>query len=74
MLWLARLAGWTSWACPPAAPIQRRPPQTLTLPRLLTGERVLPGLVAGMGQGGSLGRSMRFRFPDDARDLEAPDG
>jgi hypothetical protein len=46
----------------------------LVLPRLLTGERLTAAELADMGHGGVLGPEMRFRFPDYARDLGAPEG
>jgi hypothetical protein len=44
----------------------------LVLPRLLTGERLSADTLADLGHGGLLGKEMRFRFPDYARDLESP--
>jgi hypothetical protein len=44
----------------------------LVLPRLLTGERVTADTLADLGHGGLLGKEMRFRLPDYARDLDAP--
>jgi hypothetical protein len=45
----------------------------LVLPRLLTGEQVTSDTLADLGHGGLLGPEMRFRFPDYARNLEAPE-
>src|ERR1019366_3152603 len=59
---------------PPRGAYSKATAADLILPRLLTGERVSRGLVAGLGHGGVLGRSMRFRFPGYARELDAPDG
>ncbi|MGH2464191.1 MAG: molybdopterin-binding protein, partial [Candidatus Limnocylindrales bacterium] len=74
MLWLARLGRVDILGLPTCGAYSRATAADLILPRLLTGERVSRGLVAGLGHGGVLGRSMRFRFPAYARDLEAPDG
>ena len=46
----------------------------LLLPRLLTGEPPTERTVSRLGHGGILTRSMRFRFPRYARELDAPDG
>ena len=46
----------------------------LLLPRLLSGERASAATVARLGVGGILTRSMRFRFPAYARELDAPEG
>ena len=74
MLWLARLGRVDILGLPTCGAYSKATAADLILPRLLTGERVSRGLVAGLGQGGVLGRSMRFRFPAYARDLDAPDG
>jgi len=74
MLWLARLGPVDILGLPTCGAYSRATAGDLILPRLLTGERVSRGLVAGLGHGGVLGRSMRFRFPAYARDLDAPDG
>ena len=74
MLWLARLGPVDILGLPTCGAYSKATAADLVLPRLLTGERVSRGLVAGLGHGGILGRSMRFRFPAYARDLDAPDG
>jgi Probable molybdopterin binding domain len=74
MLWLARLGRVDILGLPTCGAYSKATAADLILPRLLTGERVSRGLVAGIGHGGVLNRSMRFRFPAYARELEAPDG
>ena len=74
MLWLARLGRADVLGLPTCGAYSKATAADLILPRLLTGERVSRGLVAGLGHGGVLSRTMRFRFPDYARDLDAPDG
>jgi molybdenum cofactor cytidylyltransferase len=74
MLWLARLGRVDILGLPTCGAYSKATAADLILPRLLTGERVSRGLVAGLGHGGVLDHSMRFRFPAYARDLEAPDG
>ena len=74
MLWLARLGRVDILGLPTCGAYSKATAADLILPRLLTGERVSRGLVAGLGQGGVLGHAMRFRFPAYARDLEPPDG
>jgi hypothetical protein len=74
MLWLARLGRLDVLGLPTCGAYSKATAADLVLPRLLTGERVSRSLVAGLGHGGILSRSMRFRFPDYARDLDEPDG
>lgn len=74
MLWLARIGRTDVLGLPTCGAYSKATAADLILPRLLTGERVSRGLVAGLGHGGVLGRSMRFRFPAYARELDAPDG
>ncbi|MGH2512894.1 MAG: molybdopterin-binding protein, partial [Candidatus Limnocylindrales bacterium] len=74
MLWLARLGSADILGLPTCGAYSKATAADLVLPRLLTGERVSRGLVAGLGHGGVLSRSMRFRFAAYARQLEAPDG
>lgn len=74
MLWLGRLGRVDILGLPTCGAYSKATAADLVLPRLLTGERVSRGLVAGLGHGGVLTRSMRFRFPAYARDLDAPDG
>ncbi len=64
MLWLARLGRVDVLGLPTCGAYSKATAADLILPRLLTGERVSRGLVAGLGHGGILTRSMRFRFPD----------
>ena len=74
MLWLARLGRVDILGLPTCGAYSKATAVDLLLPRLLTGERVSRGLVASLGHGGILTRSMRFRFPAYARELDAPDG
>jgi Probable molybdopterin binding domain len=74
MLWLARLGRVDVLGLPTCGAYSKATAADLILPRLLTGERASRGLVAGLGHGGVLARSMRFRFPAYARELDAPDG
>ena len=46
----------------------------LLIPRLLSGDPPTPATVAKLGHGGILTRSMRFRFPAYALNLDAPEG
>jgi molybdopterin biosynthesis enzyme len=74
MLWLARIGRTAVLGLPTCGAYSKATAADLVLPRLLTGERPGPGLVAGLGHGGLLTRDQRFRFPRYARELEAPDG
>lgn len=74
MLWLARIGRTAILGLPTCGAYSKATAADLVLPRLLTGERPGPGLVAGLGHGGLLTRDQRFRFPPYARDLDAPDG
>jgi hypothetical protein len=74
MLWLARLGRTAVLGLPTCGAYSKATAADLVLPRLLTGERPGPGLVAGLGHGGLLTRDQRFRFPRYARELDAPDG
>jgi hypothetical protein len=73
MIWLALLGGTTLLGLPQCGMFSMATAADLVLPRLLTGERVTAETLADLGHGGLLGREMRFRFPDYARDLEAPE-
>ncbi|MBL8978997.1 MAG: hypothetical protein JNM53_11320 [Gemmatimonadetes bacterium] len=73
MIWLARLGETTLLGLPQCGMFSMATAADLVLPRLLTGERVTADTLADLGHGGMLGREMRFRFPDYARDLEAPE-
>jgi hypothetical protein len=72
MIWLASLAGTTILGLPQCGMFSMATAADLVLPRLLTGEAITPDLLADLGHGGLLGKEMRFRFPDYARDLESP--
>jgi hypothetical protein len=72
MIWLASLAGTTLLGLPQCGMFSMATAADLVLPRLLTGEQVTPDTLADLGHGGLLGKEMRFRFPDYARDLESP--
>jgi hypothetical protein len=74
MLWLARIGRTGVLGLPTCGAYSKATAADLVLPRLLTGERPGPGLVAGLGHGGLLTRDQRFRFPPYARVLDAPDG
>ncbi len=74
MLWLARLGPTGVLGLPTCGAYSRATAVDLVLPRLLTGEPVSRATVARLGHGGILTRSMRFRFPPYARELDAPDG
>lgn len=73
MIWLARLGETTLLGLPQCGMFSMATAADLVLPRLLTGEQVTADTLADLGHGGMLGREMRFRFPDYARDLEAPE-
>lgn len=72
MIWLAALGETTLLGLPQCGMFSMVTAADLVLPRLLTGERVTPETLADLGHGGLLGREMRFRFPDYARDLDPP--
>jgi len=72
MIWLASLGDTTLLGLPQCGMFSMATAADLVLPRLLTGERVTPETLADLGHGGLLGKEMRFRFPDYARDLESP--
>jgi hypothetical protein len=72
MIWLAELGDTTLLGLPQCGMFSMATAADLVLPRLLTGERVNPDTLADLGHGGLLGKEMRFRFPDYARDLESP--
>jgi hypothetical protein len=74
MLWLARIGPVGILGLPTCGAYSKATAADLILPRLLTGEPVTRATVARLGHGGILVRSMRFRFPPYARDLDAPDG
>jgi len=72
MIWLASLADTTILGLPQCGMFSMATAADLVLPRLLTGEQVTPDTLADLGHGGLLGKEMRFRFPDYARDLDSP--
>ena len=74
MLWLARIGRTDFLGLPTCGAYSKATAVDLLLPRLLSGERASAATVARLGVGGILTRSMRFRFPAYARELEAPDG
>ena len=74
MLWLARIRRTAILGLPTCCAYSKATAADLLLPRLLTGEPPTLKTVSRLGHGGILSRSMRFRFPPYARDLDAPDG
>ncbi len=74
MLWLARVGRTDLLGLPSCGAYSKATAADLLLPRLLSGEPASAATVARLGVGGILTRSMRFRFPAYARDLDAPDG
>jgi Probable molybdopterin binding domain len=74
MLWLARIGRTDLLGLPTCGAYSRATAADLLLPRLLSGERASVATVARLGVGGILTRSMRFRFPAYARELDAPEG
>ncbi len=74
MLWLARVGSTAILGLPTCGAYSKATAADLLLPRLLTGEPPTEKTVSRLGHGGILSRSMRFRFPRYARDLDAPDG
>jgi hypothetical protein len=74
MLWLARVGRTAILGLPTCGAYSRATAADLLLPRLLTGEPPTLQTVSQLGHGGILTRSMRFRFPPYARELDAPEG
>ena len=74
MIWLAELDGSRLLGLPQCGMFSMATAADLVLPRLLTGESLTGADLADLAHGGVLGREMRFRFPDYARDLQAPEG
>jgi hypothetical protein len=72
MIWLGTLEDTTLLGLPQCGMFSMATAADLVLPRLLTGERVTADTLADLGHGGLLGKEMRFRLPDYARDLDAP--
>ena len=73
MIWLASLGDTVILGLPQCGMFSMATAADLVLPRLLTGEAITPDTLADLGHGGLLGKEMRFRFPDYARDLSAPE-
>ena len=73
MIWLSTLGGTVILGLPQCGMFSMATAADLVLPRLLTGEEVTPDTLADLGHGGLLGKEMRFRFPDYARELGAPE-
>lgn len=73
MIWLASLGETVILGLPQCGMFSMATAADLVLPRLLTGEAITPDTLADLGHGGLLGREMRFRFPDYARELGAPE-
>ena len=72
MIWFGRLGGATLMGLPQCGMFSMATAADLVLPRLLTGEMITADALADLGHGGLLGREMRFRLPDYARELETP--
>ncbi|HSB53596.1 MAG TPA: hypothetical protein VLD58_04540 [Gemmatimonadales bacterium] len=73
MIWLAALGDTVILGLPQCGMFSMATAADLVLPRLLTGEEITPDTLADLGHGGLLGKEMRFRFPDYARELQAPE-
>lgn len=73
MIWLAELDGARLLGLPQCGMFTMATAADLVLPRLLTGEALTAAHLADLAHGGVLGKEMRFRFPDYAGDLRAPD-
>jgi hypothetical protein len=74
MLWLATIGPVPVLGLPTCGAYSKATAADLLLPRLLAGEPASRATIARLGHGGILNRSMRFRFPDYARELDAPEG
>jgi hypothetical protein len=74
MLWLARVGRTAILGLPTCGAYSKATAADLLLPRLLTGEPPTLRTVSRLGHGGILTRTMRFRFPPYARELDAPEG
>lgn len=72
MLWLGRLGATQLLGLPRCGAFGMATAADLILPRLMTGEEFTPQSVASLGHGGLLGREMRSRFPEYARQLPEP--
>jgi hypothetical protein len=74
MVWLGRAARTTIVGVPSCGAYSKATAVDLLLPWLLAGAPANGRTVARLAHGGVLTRSMRFRFPAYARELDAPDG
>jgi hypothetical protein len=74
MIWLAELGGSRLLGLPQCGMFTMATAADLVLPRLLTGEALSAAALADLAHGGVLGSEMRFRFPDYAGELRAPEG
>jgi hypothetical protein len=63
LLWLARWDGRAVLGMPTCGMFSQATTFDLVLPRLLSGEAVDNGTLAGLGHGGLLSREMAYRFP-----------
>lgn len=73
MLWLGRAGRTTVLGLPTCGAYSRATAADILLPWLLAGEPPTRRTAARLGHGGLLTRDMRFRFPPDVRDLDAPE-
>jgi hypothetical protein len=73
MIWLGRLDRSQLLGLPQCGMFSLATAADLVLPRLLTGEALTSETLAELAHGGLLVREMRFRMPDYARDLPAPE-
>jgi hypothetical protein len=74
MIWLAELGESRLLGLPQCGMFTLATAADLILPRLLTGEWLTARELAELAHGGVLTREMRFRFPQYAQNLEAPEG
>jgi hypothetical protein len=74
MLFLARLWRTTIIGLPTCGAYSKATAVDLLLPWLLSGEPPTRATVARLGHGGVLTRDQRFRLPDYAQQLAAPEG
>ena len=69
LLWLARWNELAVLGMPTCGMFSQATTFDLVLPRLLAGERVGNGEIAGLGHGGLLSREMAYRFPPYRADV-----
>jgi hypothetical protein len=74
MLWLAQVGDSAVLGLPSCGAYSKVTAADLLIPRLLSGDPPTAATVAKLGHGGILTRSMRFRFPAYALNLDAPEG